>query len=100
MLTARNSIIPAILVPIINTLKAAAKSQTAAGATPEEARKRLVTIIQHAKSTVIKAALQARKNSMRTSKPGKTAPGLAIASPQRKNPLRMIPIFNLSLIHI
>ena len=95
MLSARNRIIPAILLPIINTLKAAAKSQTAAGATPEEARRRLAAIIQHAKSTVIKAALQARKNSLQASSAKETTPGLA---PLKKNPLRMIPIFNTSRV--
>ncbi|CAI4059369.1 hypothetical protein SKDZ_04G6560 [Saccharomyces kudriavzevii ZP591] len=98
MLSARNRIIPAILLPIINTLKAAARSQTAAGATPEEARKRLATIIQHAKSTVIKAALQARKNSIHESNIRESTPGLAISVPKRKNPLRMIPIFNTSRV--
>lgn len=98
MLSARNRIIPAILLPIINTLKAAAKSQTAAGATPEEARRRLAAIIQHAKSTVIKAALQARKNSIQASSAKETTPGLAVIPPQKKNPLRMIPIFNTSRV--
>ncbi|CAI4057738.1 hypothetical protein SUVZ_02G5700 [Saccharomyces uvarum] len=98
MLSARNRIIPAILLPIINTLKAAAKSQTAAGATPEEARRRLAAIIQHAKSTVIKAALQARKNSIQASSAKETTPGLAVSAPQKKNPLRMIPIFNTSRV--
>ncbi|EJS42167.1 spp41p [Saccharomyces arboricola H-6] len=98
MLSARNRIIPAILLPIINTLKAAAKSQTAAGATPEEARKRLAAIIQHAKSTVIKAALQARNNNINSSSAREDTPGLAVSVPQKKNALRMIPIFNTSRV--
>ena len=98
MANARNRIIPAILLPIINTLKAAAKSQTASGATPEEARKRLATIIQHAKSTVIRAALQARKNSMQGLNSKATTTELTRAAPQMKNPLRMIPIFNTSRV--
>ncbi|CAI4385569.1 ALI_HP2_G0032940.mRNA.1.CDS.1 [Saccharomyces cerevisiae] len=94
----RNRILPAILLPIINTLKAAAKSQTAAGATPEEARKRLATIIQHAKSTVIRAALQARKNSMQAAHSKGTTTELATTASRMKNPLRMIPIFNTSRV--
>ncbi|AET37632.1 Spp41p Ecym_1403 [Eremothecium cymbalariae DBVPG len=58
-----NRIIPAALFPIINTLKAAARATAAAGATPEESRQHLGSMLQQARVTIAQALAIAKSRS-------------------------------------
>ncbi|SCV02792.1 LAMI_0H03026g1_1 [Lachancea mirantina] len=60
-----NKIIPAAFFPIINTLKAAARSKTAAGATPEEASRHLGLMLRQASTTIAHVLAAARGHSKR-----------------------------------
>ncbi|QLQ78358.1 hypothetical protein HG537_0A06050 [Torulaspora globosa] len=56
----RKKVIPAVLRPIISTLKAAARAKVASGASPEETNKLLVTIIRHTKKSIAESLSLAR----------------------------------------
>lgn len=61
----RAKIIPAVLLPIIKTLKAAARAKSASGASSEEASRHLVTIIRHTKRSIAQTLSMARRQSAR-----------------------------------
>lgn len=61
----RAKIIPAVLLPIIKTLKAAARAKSASGASSEEASRHLVTIIRHTKRSIAQTLSMARRQSVR-----------------------------------
>ena len=60
-------LIPTILNPIINTLKTAAKKRIANGASPEEATRHLLTIINHTKKSIAQVITNARNRQLRQS---------------------------------
>nr|CAO98826.1 regulator of spliceosome components [Nakaseomyces delphensis] len=92
--SAKEKLITTILVPIIKTLKAAAKAKTASGATPEEASRYLATIIQYTKNTIVKAVSNARSSEVKKVK----VEGSAVVPRSEKNAIHVIPIFNSSKI--
>lgn len=63
--SSRARIIPAVLFPIIKTLKAAARAKSASGASSEEASRHLVAIIRHTKRSIAQTLSLARRQSAR-----------------------------------
>lgn len=98
--SARARIIPAVLLPIIKTLKAAARAKSASGASSEEASRHLVTIIRHTKRTIAHTLSTARRQSVRGSnlsiKPESKSNGSISEALVRKVPRN--PIFSLARI--
>ena len=94
---ARNTIVPAILYPIINTLKAAARAKAAAGVSPEEATKHLMAIIQHTKKSIAQSLAQSRRNVTRNYTHIKSEDEVTYLY-KKANTIKKIPIFSLSKI--
>lgn len=94
----RNRIIPAVLLPIIGTLKAAAKAKVASGASPEEANRHLVTIIRHTKRSIAESLSLARRHSTRNYSSIKSEHDLHSPSEMKSRKAARIPIFSLSRI--
>ncbi|CCE65147.1 hypothetical protein TPHA_0K00130 [Tetrapisispora phaffii CBS 4417] len=94
---ARNNIIPAILFPIINTLKSAARAKVAAGASPEEATRHMMTIIQHTKRSIAHSLALSRRNAAHDYTTFKSEDDI-ISSHNKQSLLKKIPIFSLSSI--
>ncbi|GAV54099.1 hypothetical protein ZYGR_0AK06010 [Zygosaccharomyces rouxii] len=93
-LNVRSKIIPAVLLPIINTLKAAARAKAASGASSEESNEHLMNIIKHTKTTIAETLESTRRNSPRDVSVVKTQPN---TEDERKK-IRRMPIFSLANI--
>ncbi|EDO18893.1 hypothetical protein Kpol_1023p62 [Vanderwaltozyma polyspora DSM 70294] len=93
----RNSIVPAILFPIVKTLKAAARAKVASGVSPEEATRHLMTIIQHTKKSIAQTLTKSRRNAFRDYRKIKTEDDIDTVKSQN-SAIRRIPIFSLSSI--
>ncbi|QLG72844.1 hypothetical protein HG535_0D05530 [Zygotorulaspora mrakii] len=94
---ARNRIIPAVLFPIINTLKAAAKAKAASGASSEEASNHLLTIIKHTKKSIAQTLQMSRRNYKQDYSTMKTESDIN-RSQERMKRVRRMPIFSLANI--
>lgn len=94
---ARNRIIPAVLFPIINTLKAAAKAKAASGASSEEASRHLMTIIRHTKKSIAQTLASSRRHSRTDYSAIKTESDIQ-RSQEKEQRLKRIPIFSLANI--
>lgn len=94
---AKSKIVPAILFPIINTLKAAARAKAASGASSEEASKHLMTIIKHTKKSIAQTLALARKHSIKDYSAIKTEKDLNELQDKDKS-VKRIPIFSLAKI--
>ncbi|AQZ12566.1 SPP41 (YDR464W) [Zygosaccharomyces parabailii] len=90
----RNKIIPAVLLPIINTLKAAARAKAASGATSEESNKHLMSIIKHTKHTIAQT-LEGSKRATNKDYYGSNIHGVFEHGDKK---VRRIPIFSLANI--
>ena len=90
-------LIPTILNPIINTLKTAAKKRIANGASPEEATRHLLTIINHTKKSIAQVITNARNRQLRQSltkvKLEDSVNKTALSAIKSSN-LNMIPLLN------
>lgn len=90
-------LIPTILNPIINTLKTAAKKRIANGASPEEATRHLLTIINHTKKSIAQVITNARNRQLRQSLTKvklEDAVNKTALSTIKSNNLNMIPLLN------
>ncbi|QLL30795.1 hypothetical protein HG536_0A06100 [Torulaspora globosa] len=94
----RNKIIPAVLRPIISTLKAAARAKVASGASPEETNKLLMTIIRHTKKSIAESLSLARRQAARNYSAIKTENDLDHWNEIKSRKAARIPIFRLSKI--
>lgn len=94
----RSRIIPAVLLPIVNTLKAAARAKAASGASTEEANRHLVTIIRHTKKSIAETLNLARKRSTRDYSVAKSEGPFHHSSEISKRRTTRFPIFSLSKI--
>ncbi|CCH63067.1 hypothetical protein TBLA_0J00690 [Henningerozyma blattae CBS 6284] len=92
----KESIVPAFLAPIINTLKLAAKAKLKSGATAEETNKHLMYILKATKKTLSDSILKSKIGFSRTH-PIKIETGKSIPPAPTKKPLN-IPIFSLASI--
>ncbi|GCE97930.1 hypothetical protein ZYGM_003987 [Zygosaccharomyces mellis] len=87
-----SKIIPAVLLPIINTLKAAARAKAASGASSEESNEHLMNIIKHTKTTIAQTLDSSRRNS--SGDPIKTQQSME----NEGKKIRRMPIFSLANI--
>lgn len=94
----RNRIIPAVLRPIISTLKAAARAKVASGASPEETNKLLMTIIRHTKKSIAESLSLARGQAARNYSAIKRESDSDHWNDIKSRKAARIPIFRLSKI--
>lgn len=94
---AKSKIVPAILFPIINTLKAAARAKAASGASSEEASKHLMTIIKHTKKSIAQTLALARMHSIKDYSAIKTERDFNELQDKEQS-IKRIPIFTLAKI--
>ncbi|CCK69701.1 Spp41p KNAG_0C06040 [Huiozyma naganishii CBS 8797] len=97
---ATKKLIPIILNPIIKTLKAAARKKIANGASPEEATRHLLTIVNYTKKSIIQTIINARQKATqeRTSRI-KREGKVPLQMIQLKTPelnTHRVPLFNLA----
>lgn len=93
-LNVRNKIVPAVLLPIINTLKSAARAKAASGASSEDSNRHLMNIIKHTKNTIAQTLESTRRNSLRNYSTIKTEKDI---EDEGRN-VRRMPIFSLANI--
>ncbi|AAS53831.1 AFR460Cp [Eremothecium gossypii ATCC 10895] len=92
-----NRMIPAALFPIINTLKAAARATAAAGATPEQSRQHLGSMLQQARVTIAQALAIARSQNNKDYSAIRSTEDIRAAQ-QEESKVKRIPLFSLANI--
>ncbi|AGO10646.1 AaceriAFR460Cp [[Ashbya] aceris (nom. inval.)] len=92
-----NRMIPAALFPIINTLKAAARATAAAGATPEQSRQHLGSMLQQARVTIAQALAIARSQNTKDYSAIRSTDDIRAAQ-KEESKVKRIPLFSLANI--
>lgn len=100
LITDKSKVLQRILLPLINTLKVAAKNKVANGASPEEASKYLTTIIQYAKNSIVQALFKADKSNHQDIPTIKNEDRniSTILTDPKKDKVKRIPIFNVASV--